>query len=128
MEEALLWSGGIANCEAGDLLQVKGKLNRTGDHSVLQHHTIPSGTQLVAQGFLLIQDNDPKHTNKLCQRYIQSKEEQHVLHLTCWLTQSADLNPMNWFGMILTDKAERHASSDFCRKVRKNYLLSISSL
>ncbi len=28
-----------------------------------------SGMQLVGQGFVFMQDNDPKHTSKLCQRY-----------------------------------------------------------
>ena len=50
--------------------------------------------RLVGQGFLLIQDNDPKYTSKLCQRYIKSKEEQHVIQLMSWLVQSGDLNPI----------------------------------
>ena len=43
------------------------------------HHIIPSRTQLVVQGFVLMQDNDPKHMSKLCQWNIKSKEKQHVL-------------------------------------------------
>ena len=39
-----------------------------------------------------MQDNDPKHTSKLCQRYIKSKKEQYVLQLMSWPTQSVDLN------------------------------------
>ena len=77
-----------------DLDQVKGKLNQTGYHSILQHHTILSGTRLVAQGFAHMQDNDLKHFSKLCQRYIKSKEEQHVRQLMSWPAQSADLNPI----------------------------------
>ena len=64
-----------------DLHQVKDKLNQTGYYSKLHHHAIPSGTQLVSQVFVLLQDNDSKHTSKLCQRYIKSKEKQHVLQL-----------------------------------------------
>ena len=41
-----------------------------------------------------MQDNDPKHTSKLCQRYIKSKEEQHVLQLMSWPVQLADLTPI----------------------------------
>ena len=74
-------SGDFVSCKVGDLHQVKGKLNLTGYHSILQHHTIPSGTQHVGQGFVLMQDNDTKHTSKLYQRYIKSKEEQHILQL-----------------------------------------------
>ena len=61
----MVW-GAFANCKVGDLHLGKGKLNQTGYHRILQHHTIPSGTQ---------QDNDPKHTSKLCQRWIKNKEE-----------------------------------------------------
>ena len=67
--------GAFANCKVEDLRRVKGKLNQINNYSKLQHHMIPSGTQLVDQRFVLMQDNDPKHTSKLCQRYIKSKEE-----------------------------------------------------
>ena len=63
-----------------------------GDHSILQHHAIPSGMQLVSQGFVLMQDDDPKQTSRLYQRYIKSKEEQHVLQLRSWPAHSADFN------------------------------------
>ena len=68
--------------------------NQTGYHSQLQHHTIPSGMWLLDQGFVFVQDNDSKHISKLCQRYIKSKEEQHVLQLMSWLVQSVDINPI----------------------------------
>ena len=86
--------GAFANCKVRDLHQVKGKLNQTGYHSILQHPPIPSGIQLVGQGFVLKHDNDPKHTSKLCKRYIKSKEEQHVLQLMSSLVQSVYLNPI----------------------------------
>ena len=31
------------------------------------------GTKLVAKGFILMQDSDPKHISKLCQRYIKKQ-------------------------------------------------------
>ena len=31
-----------------------------------------------------MQNNDPKHTNKLCPRYTKNKQEQHVLQLMFW--------------------------------------------
>ena len=64
MEEALLGGGVFANCKVEDLDLGKGKLNQTSYHSKLQHHVIQSGTQLVGQGFELMQDNDPKHASK----------------------------------------------------------------
>ena len=53
-----------------------------------------SGMQLVDQGFVFLQDNDPKHTSKLCQRYIKNREEQHIPQLIALLVQSPDLNPI----------------------------------
>ena len=47
----------------GFAYQVKGKSDQTSYHSILQHHVILSEMWLVAQGILLMQDNDPKHTN-----------------------------------------------------------------
>ena len=79
----MVWRA-FVNCKIWDLHLVKGKLNQTCYHGILQHHMIPSGTWLVGQGFVLMQDNDPEHTSKLCQRYIISKEEQHVFHLMYW--------------------------------------------
>ena len=67
--------GTFANCKVEDLHQVKSKLNQTSYHNVLQHHAIPSGKRLVTHGFVLMQDNDPKHTSKLCWRDIKSKEK-----------------------------------------------------
>ena len=89
----LCWEeGGLSSWKGGDLHWVKGKLNQTGYHSILQHNAILSGTRLVAKGFVLLQDNDPKRTSKLYQRWIKSKEEQHILQLMP--VQSADLNPI----------------------------------
>ena len=91
MEETLLWCvGEVANCKVLDWHQVKGQFNQTGYHSILQHHTIPSGMCFVGKGFVLMQDNDPK----LRQRYNKSKEEQHVVQLMSWPVQSVDLNPI----------------------------------
>ena len=85
--------GAFANCKVKNFHQVKGYLNETGYHSILQHHMIPFGTWLVGQEFVVMQDNDPKHTNKLCQRYIKRKEKQHILQLMFWPAESVDLNP-----------------------------------
>ena len=65
---------GFANCKVRDLHQVKDKLNKITYQSILLHHVIPPGTQFVGQRFVIMQDNDPKHTSKLCQRYIKSKK------------------------------------------------------
>ena len=89
----MVWEA-CAICKVGDLHQVEYKLNQTGFHSILQRHTITSGTWLVDHEFLHMQANDPKHTSKLCQMYIKSLEEQPVLRRMSWPVQSTDLNPI----------------------------------
>lgn len=42
-------------------------------HSILQSHT-PETLHLCEKGFTLQQDNEPKHTSKLCRNYLKTKE------------------------------------------------------
>ncbi|MDW1631377.1 transposase, partial [Vibrio sp. Y176] len=89
----MVW-GCFAGGQTGDLHKVTGILNQHGYHSILQRHAIPSGLRLVGQRFTLQQDNDPKHTSKLCQRYLAKKEEEGTLRMMTWPAQSPDLNPI----------------------------------
>ena len=82
----MVWLRGFYNSKGGYLHQVKGKLNQISYHSIPQHHAIRSGMQLVGQGFVLIQNNNPKYTSEYYQKYIKSKKEQYVLQLMSWLT------------------------------------------
>ena len=50
-----------------------------------------------------MQDNDPKHTSKLCQRYIKSKDVEHVFQLMSRPAQSVDLNPIE----LVLDELDR---------------------
>ena len=54
--------------KVGDLYKVKEILNKEGYHSILQCHAIPCGQHLIWSQFPPTgqQDNDPKHTSKLC--------------------------------------------------------------
>ena len=61
----IVW-GCFAADKVGDLHQIHGILNQHGYHSILQRHAIPSGTRLIGPNFVLQQDNDPKHTSRLC--------------------------------------------------------------
>ena len=90
-----VWAGGWAFA-IEDLHQSKGKLNQTGYHTIVQHLSIPSGTQwsVDRHGIVLVQDNDPKHISKLCKRPIKSKEKQHAFQLISWPMQWVDLNPI----------------------------------
>ena len=65
--------------KVGDLYKVKGILNKEGYHSILQCHAIPCGQRLNGDNFLLQQDNDPKHTSKLCNNYLVKKQSAGIL-------------------------------------------------
>ena len=70
------------------------------------HCKFSSRTGFVDRGFVLMQDNDRNHASKLCQKYIKSQEEQHVLQLISWPAQSADLNPIEQMRDKLDQKSD----------------------
>src|SRR4029434_2235125 len=69
----MVW-GCFAGDTVGDLLKIQGLLNQHGYHSILQRHAIPSGLRLVGPAFVFQQDNDSKHTSRLCKGYLTKKE------------------------------------------------------
>ena len=88
----------VWGCFAGDivcdLFWIQGTLNQHGYHSILQRYAIPYGLRLVGLSFVFQQDNDPKHTYRLCKGYLTKKESDGVLHQMTWPPQSPDLNPI----------------------------------
>ena len=92
-EGVMVW-GRFAGDTVGDLFRIQGTLNQHGYHSILQRYTNPSGLCLVAPSFVFQQDNDPKHTSRLCKGYLTKKESDGVLHQMTWPPQSPDLNPI----------------------------------
>ena len=89
----MVWSCFGAGKE-GDLYKVKGILNKEGYHSILQRHAIPCGQRFTGANFLLQQDNDPKHTSKLCKNYLGKKQPAGIMSVMEWPAQSPDLNPI----------------------------------
>ena len=49
-------------------------LNKEGYHSISQCHAIPCGQHLIGANFPFLQNNDPKHTSKLCKNYVFREE------------------------------------------------------
>lgn len=78
----------------GSLTKIDGILKKESYHQILQHHAIPSGTKLIGRGFMFQHDNDPKHTSRLCRKYLESKEKTGVLKIMEWPAQSPDINPI----------------------------------
>uniref|UniRef100_A0A8C7WU98 Tc1-like transposase DDE domain-containing protein n=1 Tax=Oryzias sinensis TaxID=183150 RepID=A0A8C7WU98_9TELE len=126
----LCWLGSV-----GDEFQTEGILNQHGYHSILQRHAIPSGLRLVGPSFIFQQDNDPKHTSRLCKDYLTKKESDGVLHQTTWPPQSPDLNPiqMVWNELDRRVKAKGPTSAkhlwellqDCWKTISGHYLLKL---
>ena len=127
--------GSFAGSRVGDLHRVTGTLNQKSYHSILQRDAIPSGRCLVGQGFMLQQDNDPKHTSRLCQNYLRRKEQDGKLQIMKWPAQSPDSNPIEliWDELDKMVKAKQPTSATHLRELlqqcweelSEQYLISI---
>jgi len=71
--DVMVW-GCFAGDTVGDLFKIQGTLNQHGSHSILLRYAIPSGLRFVGMSFVFQQDNDPKHTSRLCKGYLTMKK------------------------------------------------------
>ena len=76
----MVWECFGGDTIAGIFFKIEGTLNQHGCHSILQQHAIPACLRLVGPSFIFQQDNDPKHTSRLCKGYLTNKERDGVLH------------------------------------------------
>lgn len=89
----MVW-GCFTHAGVGDLIRIEGIMKKEQYHNILQRHAIPSGTNLIGEGFIFQQDNDPKHTSRLCAGYLKRKKEAGLIDILEWPPQSPDLNPI----------------------------------
>ena len=85
--------GGFVDDTVGVSFRIQGTPNQHGYHNILQQHAIPSGLCFVGPPCVFQQDNDPKHTSRLCKGYLAKKESDGVMHQMTWPPQSPNQNP-----------------------------------
>lgn len=75
----------------GRFYRVQGILKKEQYLEMLEHQLLPSAEQLFPDGnYLFQQDNDPKHTAKVCKAFVQDRG----IPTMAWPSQSPDLNPI----------------------------------
>lgn len=84
----MVW-GCISAAGTGHLCRIDGIMDKELYKEILEDCMLPSMHTLGT--FIFQQDNDPKHTSKLCREYLDSLAHISVLE---WPAQSPDLNPI----------------------------------
>ena len=112
--------GGVMvwGCFAGDIVCdwfiIQGTLNQHGYHSNLQRYAILSGLRLVGQTVVFQQDNDPKHTSRLCKGYLTKKENDGTAsdNLASTITRpQPNWDGLGWVGLQSEGKAAKKCSA-----------------
>ncbi|GAB1860734.1 SFRICE 017567 [Camponotus japonicus] len=77
----------------GDFVKIEGIMKK--DYKkILVQNAIPSGLRIIGRSFTFQQDNDPKHTSRLCKEYLERKQADGTIVNMFWPPQSPDLNPI----------------------------------
>ena len=116
----MVW-GCFSGDTISDLFRIQGTLNQHGYHSILQRYAIPSGLHLVGLSFVFQQDNDPKHTSRLCKSYLTRRRVMECCIRSPDLNQSEGeaANKCSAYVRTPSRLLEKHSRCSWLRKCQE---------
>ena len=108
----MMW-GGFGYEDVGGFHKIENRMDAKQYRDIVKFVGIPSARNLLGDGFVWQQDNDPKHTSLLLQEFFEDAEEKGFCELLPWPSYSADLNPTK----NLWHRVDREAKERACNTI-----------
>ena len=70
----MIWGAFCANGVL-PLKRIDGIMDKKMYRGILKHRAIPGGINLIGEGFIYQEDNDPKHSSRYCRDFLSRKEK-----------------------------------------------------
>jgi hypothetical protein len=103
----MVW-GSMGNASTGALHKIDGIMDKFVYKDILAQKAIPAAENLFGNDkWTFQQDNDPKHSSKLCRNFLENEGDSKNFDLMVWPPQSPDLSPIE----LLWDEVDRQVQA-----------------